>query len=102
MSPSPASGWVFVRNENMSESGCFIGARLDAQLAGFSAFIEHSGSMGRGFAAPHYFAKYSVVYSVKPSFTVPLGHLPFSHGPCYVFPVHILETSMGFVSSSEP
>lgn len=40
MSPRPASGWVFVRNEEMSERGCFIAARLDFQLPGLGATLE--------------------------------------------------------------
>lgn len=45
MSPSPVGGWVFVKNENMSESGCFIAARLDFQLLGFSTSLKPSGSL---------------------------------------------------------
>lgn len=40
MSPSPAGGWVLVKNESVSESGCFIAARLDFQLLGLSTSLK--------------------------------------------------------------
>lgn len=45
MSPSPVGGWVFVKNQSMSESGCFIAARLDFEVVGLSTSLEPSGSI---------------------------------------------------------
>lgn len=80
MSPSSAGGWVFVRNENMSESGCFMAARLDFQLLGFSTSLKPSGSIVCSSAALGLHQEKKVLLTEVPSlhFRALVLHLLFT------------------------